>query len=24
MDKLEAAGINLPPSIFGIGERRRY
>ncbi len=23
MDKLEAAGINLPPSIFGIGERRR-
>jgi pilus assembly protein CpaF len=24
MDKLEAAGINPPPSIFGIGERRRY
>ena len=24
MDKLEGAGINLPPSIFGIGERRRY
>jgi pilus assembly protein CpaF len=24
MDKIEAAGINLPPSIFGIGERRRY
>ena len=24
MDKLEAAGIHLPPSIFGIGERRRY
>jgi pilus assembly protein CpaF len=24
MEKLEAAGINLPPSIFGIGERRRY
>lgn len=24
MDKLEAAGIQLPPSIFGIGERRRY
>lgn len=24
MDKLESAGINLPPSIFGIGERRRY
>jgi pilus assembly protein CpaF len=24
MDKVEAAGINLPPSIFGIGERRRY
>jgi pilus assembly protein CpaF len=23
MDKLEAAGIHLPPSIFGIGERRR-
>ncbi|MBI9048442.1 MAG: CpaF family protein [Anaerolineaceae bacterium] len=23
MDKLEAAGINLPPSIFGIGDRRR-
>jgi len=24
MDKIEAAGINLPPSIFGIGERRRF
>ena len=24
MDKLEAAGIHLPPSIFGVGERRRY
>ena len=24
MDKVEAAGIHLPPSIFGIGERRRY
>ncbi|MEW6083861.1 MAG: CpaF family protein [Chloroflexota bacterium] len=24
MDKIEAAGINLPPSIFGIGDRRRY
>ena len=24
MDKFEAAGINLPPSIFGLGERRRY
>lgn len=24
MDTIEAAGINLPPSIFGIGERRRY
>jgi pilus assembly protein CpaF len=24
MDKIETAGINLPPSIFGIGERRRY
>lgn len=24
MEKIEAAGINLPPSIFGIGERRRY
>jgi pilus assembly protein CpaF len=24
MDKIEVAGINLPPSIFGIGERRRY
>jgi pilus assembly protein CpaF len=23
IDKMEAAGINLPPSIFGIGERRR-
>ena len=24
MDKIEASGISLPPSIFGIGERRRY
>jgi pilus assembly protein CpaF len=24
MDKIEATGINLPPSIFGVGERRRY
>jgi len=24
MDKIEEAGINLPPSIFGIGERKRY
>jgi len=24
MDKLEMSGIHLPPSIFGIGERRRY
>ncbi|OGO11012.1 MAG: type II secretion system protein E [Chloroflexi bacterium RBG_16_47_49] len=24
MDKLESSGIHLPPSIFGIGERRRY
>jgi pilus assembly protein CpaF len=24
MDKLEAAGIHLPASTFGIGERRRY
>ena len=24
MDKIEAAGIHLPPNIFGIGERRRY
>jgi pilus assembly protein CpaF len=24
MEQLEAAGIHLPPSIFGIGERRRY
>jgi pilus assembly protein CpaF len=24
MDKIEIAGINLPPSIFGSGERRRY
>ena len=24
MDKIETAGSNLPPSIFGIGERRRY
>ncbi|MCC6499333.1 MAG: CpaF family protein [Anaerolineales bacterium] len=24
MDKIEGSGINLPPSIFGIGDRRRY
>lgn len=24
MDTIESAGIHLPPSIFGIGERRRY
>jgi len=24
MDKIEASGIRLPPSIFGIGERKRY
>jgi pilus assembly protein CpaF len=24
MDKIEAAGIHLPASIFGIGDRRRY
>ena len=24
MEKIDAAGIHLPPSIFGIGERRRY
>lgn len=24
MDKIETAGINLPPSIFGVGDRRRY
>ena len=24
MDKIESAGIHLPPSIFGIGDRRRY
>lgn len=24
MEKIEAAGIRLPPSIFGIGERKRY
>ncbi|MFZ5822711.1 MAG: ATPase, T2SS/T4P/T4SS family [Chloroflexota bacterium] len=24
MDKIEASGIHLPPSIFGIGDRRRY
>ncbi len=24
MDKIESSGIHLPPSIFGIGERRRY
>jgi pilus assembly protein CpaF len=24
MDKLESAGIHLPPSIFGVGSRQRY
>ena len=24
MEKIEAAGIHLPPAIFGVGERRRY
>jgi pilus assembly protein CpaF len=24
IERLEAAGIHLPPSIFGIGERRRF
>jgi len=24
MDKIEASGIHLPATIFGIGERRRY
>jgi pilus assembly protein CpaF len=24
MDRIEASGIHLPPSIFGIGDRRRY
>lgn len=24
MDRIEAAGIHLPPTIFGVGERRRY
>ncbi len=24
MDKIEASGIHLPPSIFGLGERRRF
>ena len=24
MDKLEASGIHLPPSIFGVGARQRY
>lgn len=24
MDKIEAAGIHLPPTIFGVGDRRRY
>lgn len=24
MDKIEAAGIHLPPSIFGVGNRQRY
>ncbi|MEN6408128.1 MAG: CpaF family protein [Anaerolineaceae bacterium] len=24
MDKIETSGIHLPPSIFGVGERRRY
>ncbi len=24
MDKIEAAGIHLPPTIFGVGDRRRF
>jgi pilus assembly protein CpaF len=24
MDKIEASGIHLPPSIFGVGQRQRY
>jgi len=24
MDKLEAAGIHLPPGVFGMGQRTRY
>jgi pilus assembly protein CpaF len=24
MDAIEASGVHLPPSIFGVGERRRY
>jgi pilus assembly protein CpaF len=24
MDTIEASGVHLPPSIFGVGERRRY
>jgi len=24
MEKIEAAGIHLPPSIFGVGSRQRY
>jgi pilus assembly protein CpaF len=24
MDKIESAGIHLPPSIFGVGSRQRY
>jgi pilus assembly protein CpaF len=24
MEKIEAAGIHLPPTIFGLGERRRF
>jgi pilus assembly protein CpaF len=24
MDRIEDAGIHLPPSVFGIGERTRY
>ncbi|MCX7608018.1 MAG: CpaF family protein, partial [Anaerolineales bacterium] len=24
MDKIEAAGIHLPPSVFGVGSRQRY
>jgi pilus assembly protein CpaF len=24
MDQIDAAGINLPPSIFGVGKNRRY
>jgi hypothetical protein len=24
MDKIEAAGIHLPPGVFGMGQRTRY